>query len=396
MAHHYWGSPGGGQLVCAAAALALDEAGLSPALSGTFKFDPGKYVEWYGIDISKYPIYTLPISAKAFGLWSRLLVWLPAKKAIERRNPTLVFTDEVAYKPIAKKKSFKLVEYIHFPFEVFIDPRFKGTGLAYGEDPYITARYSRFPLNVYWGIYVRLLPKVARENPFHYADLVLTNSKWTAKVAKEVYGEEPKVLNPPIAPNVEVVKEPKPFEERRPAVVMLGRFSQEKRYHWVVAEVAPRLVKEVPEARIVIFGGAATPTLRAYMEEVKRLAEKAGVSRTVELRPNAPRVEINSVMDDARAFLHATINEHWGIAVAEAMARGLPVVVHKSGGAWTDLAEEGAAGLGYTDAEEAVEQLAKALTDPSAWRAYSAKSVEKAAGLSYASYAEKLKRLLEL
>jgi glycosyltransferase involved in cell wall biosynthesis len=122
----------------------------------------------------------------------------------------------------------------------------------------------------------------------------------------------------------------------------------------------------------VIFGGAATPTLQAYYRRVWRLAEEAGLKvadsldarADVYLVANAPRRLINEAMDRARAFLHATINEHWGIAVAEAMARGLPVVVHKSGGAWTDLAEEGRYGLGYETAEEVVANL---LTDGRAW-----------------------------
>jgi glycosyltransferase involved in cell wall biosynthesis len=140
----------------------------------------------------------------------------------------------------------------------------------------------------------------------------------------------------------------------------------------VVTEVAPRLFKEVPEARLFIFGGAATPTLQAYKERVKQMAQNAGlkVAETLDadaqvyLIANAPRRLINEVMDQARAFLHATINEHWGIAVAEAMARGLTPVVHKSGGTWTDLVEEGRYGFGYESAEEAVETLIKILTQP--------------------------------
>ncbi|MGB9705942.1 MAG: glycosyltransferase family 1 protein, partial [Pyrobaculum sp.] len=72
VAHHYWGSPGGGQLVCAATAWSLDAMGYRPVLTGTFKFDPAKYREWYGIDLAKYPAVTLPISARAFGLLARL------------------------------------------------------------------------------------------------------------------------------------------------------------------------------------------------------------------------------------------------------------------------------------------------------------------------------------
>ena len=399
VSHHYWGSPGGGQLVCASVTLALGELGYRPVLAGTFKFNPSLYLEWYGIDLTKYETITLPFSAKAFGLWSRLFVWYPTRKAIRRYRPGMVFLDEVTYKPLLRRKMFRLIEYIHFPYEVAIDPRFRGTGLAYGEDPYITERYGRFPLSLYWKVYTWLLPRYMRENPFQAADVVLANSRWTASVAKMVYGEEPKVLNPPLPPNVEVVERPRPFDEREPVVVMLGRFSQEKRYHWVVKEVAPRLRREVSGARLVVFGGAATPTLQAYYRRVWKLAEAAGLKvadsldaeADVYLVANAPRRLINEVMDRARAFLHATINEHWGIAVAEAMARGLPVVVHKSGGTWTDLAEEGRYGLGYETAEEAVEALAKLLTQDAKFN-----TVEKAVELTYPKFLERFAKTLGL
>ncbi|MCU7787754.1 glycosyltransferase [Pyrobaculum sp. 3827-6] len=397
VAHHYWGSPGGGQLVCAATAWSLDAMGYRPVLTGTFKFDPAKYREWYGIDLAKYSAVTLPISARAFGLWARLWVWRPAAKAIKKYKPDIVFIDEVTYKPLLKEKDFKLVEYIHFPFEVVVDPRFKGTGLAYGEDPYIMERYGRFPLNLYWKIFVKGLKRYMRENPFHAADAVLVNSKWTAEVAKMVYGERPAVLNPPLPPNVEIVEKPRPFEERKPWVVMLGRFSQEKRYHWVVTEVAPRLFKEVPEARLFIFGGAATPTLQAYKERVRLMAQNAGlkVAETLDadaqvyLIANAPRRLINEVMDQARAFLHATVNEHWGIAVAEAMARGLTPVVHKSGGTWTDLVEMGRYGMGYESSEEAVEALSKALLNGAVYPTW-----EKTKEVSLDHYVAKLRQYL--
>jgi glycosyltransferase involved in cell wall biosynthesis len=400
VAHHYWDSPGGGQLVSATTAKALADHGLDVALVGTMKFTTSKYIEWYGIDLSGLPTFTLPISIKSFGLWSRLYLWIPLKKAIKKHPPVIVFTDEPTYKKaISLKRNYKLVEYIHFPIEITIDPKYKGTGLAYGEDPYITERYSKFPLNIYWKVYAKLYPIYARENPFQIADIVLTNSKWTADVIKLVFGEKPIVLNPPLPPNIDIIDKPKPFEERRPWVVMLGRFTHEKRYHWVVTEVLPKLQKEVPEARFIIFGGAATPSLQSYKEKVKYLASKAGLKVSESLNsnaqlylvPNAPRSLINQVMDEAKAFFHATINEHWGIAVAEAMARGLIPVVHKSGGAWTDLVEEGRYGLGYETATEAVEALSKAITQPLNFMLH-----EKINNIKYDSYIKKLFNILSL
>ena len=149
----------------------------------------------------------------------------------------------------------------------------------------------------------------------------------------------------------------------------------------------------------MIFGGAATPTLQAYYRRVWRLAEEAGLKvadsldaeADVYLIANAPRRTINETMDRARAFLHATINEHWGIAVAEAMARGLPVVVHKSGGAWTDLAEEGRYGLGYETAEEAMANL---LTDGRARSLLSQRLLARISGFTFKEYLERAIALL--
>jgi glycosyltransferase involved in cell wall biosynthesis len=53
------------------------------------------------------------------------------------------------------------------------------------------------------------------------------------------------------------------------------------------------------------------------------------------------------------------------------------VVVHKSGGAWTDLAEEGQYGLGYETAEEAVAAVAKMLSDRATWSYHSANSLKR-------------------
>jgi alpha-1,2-mannosyltransferase len=224
-----------------------------------------------------------------------------------------------------------------------------------------------------------------RDNPFNVASLVMTNSRWTAKIVKMIYGEEPVIVNPPLPPNVEIVENPTPFDARNDAIVMVGRFTEEKRYQWVIQELLPRLKKIQRNVKLYIFGSTGVKAAEEYYDKLLILTKKSGFKVStklcgeadVYLVENAPRSVINDVMDKAKVFLHATINEHWGIAVAEAMARGLPVVVHKSGGTWSDLASEGLYGLGYTDAEEAAEAIAKLMTDSSMWDYYSKKSTER-------------------
>jgi alpha-1,2-mannosyltransferase len=391
--HHHWGRPGGGQLVVAAAAHAFSTQ-REVTLAGIGKFDPARYLEWFGIDLSNFKIKTLPIALSAFGLYSRLLIWYPAEKAITS-NTDVVFLDEYNYRPMLRKRksfNFKFFEYIHFPIE-------KSVGLGKESDPYVTERYSRFPLNVYWEVYLKLLRLVVRKNPFETADVVLTNSKWTAKVVKDSYGELPIVLNPPIPPNVEPKKEvPPSFDERVNSVVMVGRFTEEKRYEWVIKQVASKLKGLM---KFYIFGGAGTPVSIHYKNSLMSLASKVGLegSEKIDGRgdiyfiSDAPRYLINTTIDKSKVFLHATINEHWGIVVAEAMARGLPILVHKSGGAWTDLAKEGLTGLGYQTAEEAIEFTNLLCSDQNNWAHYQKEGILRTKELLLDNFTKRLDEL---
>jgi alpha-1,2-mannosyltransferase len=391
--HHYWARPGGGQLVVAAAAHSLIQRG-RVTLAGTSKFSTAKYAEWFGIDLSGLPTVTLPFSLNMFGLYTRLLVWYPIERALDEATD-VVFLDESCYRPLLRKKrrmNIKIVEYVHFPIEMSV-------GLSGETDPYITERYGHFPLNVYWESYLKGMKLVLRKNPFESADLVLTNSKWTAQFLKDAYGESPVVLNPPIPPNAAPRKAPPPFDERSNSVVMVGRFSEEKRYQWVIENIGPRIRGAT---RLYLFGGAGTPLSKRFKRRLMshaasmnlKVSEDPSGAADVYFVSDAPRALINSTLDGAKIFLHSTINEHWGIVVAEAMSRGVPVLVHRSGGAWSDLAQGGRSGLGYNTPEEALDSIALLTTDPNKWRQLQKEGIARASELSLDNFSKSLNRLI--
>jgi glycosyltransferase involved in cell wall biosynthesis len=76
------------------------------------------------------------------------------------------------------------------------------------------------------------------------------------------------------------------------------------------------------------------------------------------------------------------------------MARGLPVVVHRSGGAWSDLAGFGEFGVGYSNAEEAAETAVKLLTDGRAWSHFSQRSLARISGFTFEEFLERAIALL--
>ena len=66
-------------------------------------------------------------------------------------------------------------------------------------------------------------------------------------------------------------------------------------------------------------------------------------------------------MSISKVILHSRLYEHFGMAVVEGMAAGLVPVIHRSGGAWTDVIEYGRYGFGYVSINEAVKYIEKAL-----------------------------------
>ena len=396
VAHHYWARPGGGEIVSSATVQAFKECGYEVSIVSLTKFNPEKYIDWFGIDIRDLPIYSLPIEKlRMFGIYMRLLYWIPLRKAIKVEKPNLVWTDNDTYKPILKLKrklNFKIVEYIHYPFSVLWQDKFRDTPLHWSKDPYFKERYGKFPMNIYFNVWLKLHKRMVRDNPFTCAELVFANSKWTAKLVEDLYEDKPIVLNPPIPPATEIVSNPKPFEERKNIVIMIGRYSGEKRYEWVIRNIAPKLEKHGVE--LMIVGGTGTKISWRYYNYLSNLVNKLGLNN-VYLIANASRDDINKLLDTSKVLLHATINEHWGVVVTEAMARGVPVVVHKSGGAWTDAVEEGNYGLGYETDEECIEQILKVIHDRKLWQYYSQKGLLKAKELTYEKYKEKLINYVE-
>ena len=408
IAHHFWDRPGGGELVMASMAYTMDKMGYQPVLTSLSRFEPKRYVDWFGVDISSYPYVSMGIKLRSFGLYMRLLVWYPVKIALKRYSAGILFIDSPTYKPLindVKKRNIKLIEYIHFPLDLSFNRKYADLGYYYTKDMYMAERYTRFPMNIYAWFYSKLFSRFARENPFQVSAAVLTNSQWTASIIKMAFNGDPIILNPPLPPNSPITTINKSFDERKPYVVMVGRYAEEKRYHWVLESIAPKLIRELSQVKIIIMGSTGTKTSESYYDSLMKISYKynmkvgTDISNTpnanIILMRNVPRQKMINILDESRVFLHATVNEHWGIAVAEAMARGLPVVVHKSGGAWSDLAMNGEVGLGYETADEAVSAIAKLLTDGRAWSDYSRKSLERVRDITFDRFVERLAELVK-
>lgn len=104
---------------------------------------------------------------------------------------------------------------------------------------------------------------------------------------------------------------------RPPTIIGVGGLRAEKGYDILLAAM-PLVREEVPDVRLVIVGdGDLRPALEAQVAA-------AGLDGCVEFLGSVP--DVWACLADADVFASASRSEAFGIAIAEAMAAGLPVV----------------------------------------------------------------------
>ncbi len=94
--------------------------------------------------------------------------------------------------------------------------------------------------------------------------------------------------------------------------------------------------------RLAVHALAAAPGVRLVVagdgperSAVLRLARRLGVDDRLELRGRVPRTEVAALLAGAACALFTGLREEGGLALAEALAAGTPVVVLDNGGAGT-------------------------------------------------------------
>ncbi len=142
---------------------------------------------------------------------------------------------------------------------------------------------------------------------------------------------------------------------REPTVVCVANFRREKSHETLIAAFA-RVVRELPDARLVLVGGGS------LQHDSATAVELAGLSGNVDFVGSASSVWPH--LARAHVFALPSRHEALGIAVMEAMAAGLPVVATAVGGV-PELVIPGVTGALVAPGDDAAmaAQLVRLLTD---------------------------------
>ncbi|HUP71166.1 MAG TPA: glycosyltransferase [Acidimicrobiales bacterium] len=229
---------------------------------------------------------------------------------------------------------------------------------------------ERQPLAAYRPLHRRLAATVARR-----ADRVVTNS---AAVAADLVGVT-SAGRVRVIPNGVALPPASAVEARQSGlIVVVGRMDPVKG-HDVLLDALPAVVAQIPDARVVIAGGAALPAEKHYESSLRARAAILGI---------ASRIEFKDFVDDPlpllrRAAVLAVPSRSEGLpnVVLEAMATGTVVVASRVGGV-PELVEDGVSGLLVApgDTTELARALVLVLGDPDAceqWGSAARQRVER-------------------
>jgi len=108
--------------------------------------------------------------------------------------------------------------------------------------------------------------------------------------------------------------------------IFLGRLHPTKGIFDLVP-IWKKVVKDLPKAKLAVIGES-----QEYISEnLQKEIERGGLSKNVSLLGYLPDGQVYSLMKKACVFLFTDHEAGWGLAVAEAMAAGLPVVGYDIG-----------------------------------------------------------------
>lgn len=126
--------------------------------------------------------------------------------------------------------------------------------------------------------------------------------------------------------------------------VTVGTLEHRKNHQFLVKTI--RAAKDAGHAFTLTIVGDG-PERGALEAQIQRL----GLEDEVTLTGRIPAEQIGNVLSDHRIYLHASRQESFGLAIVEALAVGLPVVVGRIGGV-ADLLHEGADARFWPDLDD--------------------------------------------
>lgn len=207
------------------------------------------------------------------------------------------------------------------------------------------------------------------------ARLLIANSRYTAKRIRRLYGREASAV---VYPGVDLgLYHPEPGATVARRLVSVGRLSPEKHVDDLLA-----VARALPDSTLHIVGGGPA-------DDANRL--RALAPANVRFHGALPPEETARLVSSATVAVFASEAEEFGIAAAEALACGVPVVA-RSGGGIGEVVEDGVSGVLVERPSDLAAAVADLLGDHSRWERLAEQAADSRGRFTWAAAADGLER----
>jgi len=236
-------------------------------------------------------------------------------------------------------------------------------------DPWFKHHYPDKHLKkaIYWGLFERHVIKGAAAVCFTCEEerRLARKTFWPYSCTEKVVGMGITGVPEDVESQLAAFREEFPSLAGQPFLLFLGRIHEKKGVNLLLHAYASAAKANASLPRLVVAGPAASPD---YLQEMRALASKLGLSvgdgRTSGVNASA-QVHFLPMLSGkvkwgafrlAEVFILPSHQENFGIAVVEALACGVPVLISNKVNIWREIVEENA-GLVDADTEAGTGQL---------------------------------------
>lgn len=202
--------------------------------------------------------------------------------------------------------------------------------------------------------YLRMCRRIdspAKNDFLNIDDVIIANSKWSARIMKQKYGYQSETIYPPVAENFQIV----PWENKKCEFVCIGRIDPAKRLERII-EILDLVRAKEHDVKLNIAGAIGKD---AYGRKIKRLAELR--ADWIFLHGRVWGEAKETLLTSCKYGIQAREAEPFGISVAEMVKAGCIPFVPKEGGQ-AEIVNHPM--LMYANINEAVDKIVAVLEKP--------------------------------